>query len=203
MKKLGTMALAGLMTVGLAACDTEPTAPAQDAATMEVVLYGDAESGSSAASQALHGNAAGEATGSVEVRARVYVQSNTRGWVELTNGAAARQTVGMASEAEGRVLTSSQVRAESYTRVRVVFEDVRAQVTGGLNLGTGLLQGEVRVGAQGGTTVEREVQFTVRSGTTSRLVIDLNAQTWLQRADTSTRMVGESEFRNAVAIRVR
>jgi hypothetical protein len=203
MKKWTRTALATVLAFGAAACDTDPVGPNSGTATMQVVVYGDADMRSSSMNQSQSGEAASEARGNIDVRARVYVQSQTNGWVELTQGAAARQTVNAATSTQGQLLTTSSVAADSYTRVRVVFEDVRAQVTGGLTIGTGLLQGEVRVGGQGQTTVEREVRFTAQSGSTSQLMIDLNAQTWLQRADASTRVVSEAEFRNAVAITVR
>jgi hypothetical protein len=198
--RIAAVVAATLLSMGLAACDgaTGPSAEAR----VDAVVHGDAPARSQDAS-GTGGEESGSVTGTLEVRARVFVQSEGGAWSELTGRHAARQTVGLSSASEGRLLVSGRVAADRYTKVRVVFEDVRASVTGGLELGAGLLQGEIRVSSQGGTTVEREVRFEATSGGAAQLVIDLNAQAWLRRADASSRAVAEATFSSAVEVRVR
>jgi hypothetical protein len=86
----------------------------------------------------------------------------------------------------------------------VVLEEVSANVTGGVQLSAGgALQGEVRVGAEGSSepaVVERDVEVRVSAGGTTRLVVDLNADAWLSRADAESRTVARSELESAVRV---
>ena len=207
MKRAVWMPATLVLLLGVTACGGENGSPlgAEGQAQMQVAVTGDApESGSSTGSSDASGSTSSQAQGTVDVRAQVFVQSSTGGWTELTRGAA-QQTVVLASDAQGRTMATAKLAAGSYQRVRIVFEDVRANVTGGLQLGTGLLTGEVRVAGAGDSriTVEREIDVRLRSDAQAQLLIDLNAQAWLDRVDASTRTVGEADFRNAVDVVVR
>jgi len=195
-----TTTAAFLAAVGLAACDGA-TAP-EGAAEVRTEVYGDSEASQESASPTSTSSSSGQAEGEVEFRARVFVQAANGSWSEITNGMT-QQKVRVDSSGKGRILASGRVASTGFTRVRVVFEDVRADISAGLQLGTGLLTGEIRVGGSGQTTVEREVHFQARTDASTRLVIELNAQQWLSRADASSRTVSEAEFKSAVAIRTR
>lgn len=199
--------LAAALVMALAACSGDPTGTGGGSgdAQMQVMARGDDAAPSQSVS-AQDGGAPsfshGSASGTVDFRARVYVQTSTSGWVELTNRGAAEGTVDASGHGQAVAFASSRVQAGSYNRVRVVFEDVDAHLSGGLQIGTGLLTGSVSVNLEsdGEVVVERTVSVQARSGETARLLINLNASAWLNSANAQTRTVSEAEFRNAVAI---
>lgn len=189
----------------LAGCsDATGTAGSGDA-RMQVAAVGDNGGGAS-----MNAAPAGEAPrystttaeGTVDFRARVYVQTQAGGWVELTGGAAQQAVVDASGRAGSVIFASSQVQAGTYTHVRVVFEQVKANVSGSLAVSTGLLSGTVNVDTQGdgSVTVERQVSATVSTGGTAHLLIDLNSDVWLNQASASAHTVSETAFASAVQV---
>ena len=142
------------------------------------------------------------AEGTVNFRARVYVQTNTSGWVELTGGAAQQAVVDASGRAGSVVFASSNVQAGTYTHVRVVFEQVNANLSGSMAISTGLLSGSVNVDMQGdgNVVVERTISANVNAGATSHLLIDLNSDVWLNQASASAHTVSETAFASAVQV---
>ena len=204
MKKI-TTTLAAALALTLAACDGDATGTGGGDAQLQVAARGDDAPASQSASPSGGAPSYSHSTaqGTIDFRARVYVQSSTSGWVELTNQAASAASVSASGHGEAVAFASSRVQAGSYSRVRVVFEDVDANVSGGLQLSTGaLLTGSVSVNLEsdGQVVVEREVNVSARTGAATRLVLNLNADAWLNSANAQTRTVAESEFRNAVRI---
>ncbi|HEX2210530.1 MAG TPA: hypothetical protein VHG93_22815 [Longimicrobium sp.] len=204
MKKM-TSTLAAALALTLAACDGDVTGSGGGDARLQVAARGDDAPASQSVSPA--GSAPtythSTAQGTIDFRARVYVQSSTSGWVELTSQAASAASVSASGHGEAVAFASSRVKAGSYNRVRVVFETVDANISGGLRISTGgLLTGTVSVNLEsdGQVVVEREVNVSASSGATTRLVLNLNADAWLSRANATTRTVAEAEFRNAVQI---
>ena len=172
---------------------------------MQVAAIGDNPSGASANRMTDGGApryAATTAQGTVEFNARVYVQTQASGWVELTGGAAQHTVVDASGQAGSVVFASSSVSAGAYTRVRVVFEQVRANMSGSMQVSSGLLTGAVSVDLQGdgNVTVERAVSASVNAGSTTRLLIDLNSDVWLNQASASSRTVSETVFASAVQV---
>lgn len=202
MSKAMTTLWAAALALALGGCD-EATAPgAGGQSAVEVGVRGD-DSGSASASRSAEGPrmSHGTASGTVEVTARVFVQSRLGEWVEVTRNAA-RQTV-QASGSDGiQVLAQGRIDAGEYRRVRVEFERVQANVRAGVTIGTSLLTGVVTVdgGTDGRIVVEREVAMEAEAGSEAEVEINLNAEQWLRRADTQTRAVAEAEFRSAVSI---
>ena len=204
-KVSGTVFAAALVAV-LGACGGDATgAQGSGDATMQVAARGDDAPAASAA-PATDGGAPrfshSSASGTVDFRARVYAQTSAGGWVELTNQAAQQATVDAAGHGEAVVFATSRVQAGAYSRVRVVFEQVRASMSGSLQVGTGLLSGTVSVDTQGdgSVTVERQVSVSASAGATSRLLINLNSDVWLGQASAQTRTVSEAAFAAAVAV---
>lgn len=140
------------------------------------------------------------AQGTIEFRARVYVQSTARGWVELTGNAARSGTVSASGHGDPLAFVSSRVNTESYDRVRIIFQEVEANLTAG----SGLLTGNVSVDmdSDGQVVVEREVSISASTAATTQLLINLNADAWLSQASTATRTVGEAAFQAAVQVAV-
>ena len=191
---------AAVLALGLAGCETG-TEPATGEARMAVAVRGDTPSGANASRSAADGSAA-EAT--LEVEARVWVQSEAGRWMEVTRGAA-RQTVEASGRDGARLLATGEVEAGSYRRVRVEFERVEARSESGIRIGAGLLTGVVRVelGGDGRTVVERRIALEARARSQTELEVDLNADQWLGRADVQSRTVAESEFQGAVRVLAR
>jgi hypothetical protein len=202
MKSMTSVLAAALL---LAACDGDVTGSGGGSARMAVAARGD----DAPAAQSVQGADGGApsfthttASGTIDFRARVYVQSSTSGWVELTDGAAGQGTVDASGHGSATAFASSSVESGSYNRVRVVFEDVEADISGGLQISTGLLTGNVSVNLEsdGQVVVEREINVTASSNATTQVLINLNADAWLNQASATTRTVSETSFRNAVAV---
>ena len=197
--------LAAALAMAMAACGGDATGSTGGGdAQMQVLARGDDAPASQSVS-AQEGSPSfthTTASGTVDFRARVYVQTSTSGWVELTSGAAGQGTVDASGHGQAVAFASSRVAAGSYSHVRVVFEDVNAHLSSGLQIGTGLLTGSISVNLEsdGQVVVERQVSVQARSGAAAQLLINLNASAWLNSANAQTRTVSESEFRNAVAI---
>lgn len=189
----------------LAGCSDATGTGGSGNARMQVAAVGDQAAGPSA-SRSTDGAAPRYTTttaeGTVDFRARVYVQTQAGGWVELTGGAAQEAVVDASGRAGSVVFASSNVQADSYTRVRVVFEQVQANVSGSLQVSTGLLSGSVNVDMQGdgNVTVERTISTSVNAGATGHLLIDLNSDTWLNQASASAHTVSEAAFASAVQV---
>lgn len=204
-------ALAALLSIGLAACGEVLTAPEAGTGVVQAAAIGDRSNGGvqssrSPAQTLLLRNAQGEVDGTVRFRATVEVQSQTGAWVELAQQATGQVQVETSSQGEARVFAQQRADAASYTRARVTFTEVEADVRGGLEIGLGgLLSGliSVRLGSDGKVVVEQPVELKVEAGTMATLLVDLNAGTWLQRADAEARAVSETEFQSAVRLEAR
>ncbi len=198
-----TTALTALLVLGLGACDSTATGATTGRSRMAVGMRGDDPAGSASAarSSTVRYALSGGGSGSVEVKARVWVETRAGEWVEVTNGAET-ETV-QASGSDGiRAFADAEVDATSYQRVRVEFERVQASLSGSLSIGGSLLGASLTVdtGSDGKIVVERAIDLEARAGATQNLAINLNAAEWMERADTETQAVAEAEFRNAVAI---
>jgi hypothetical protein len=142
------------------------------------------------------------AEGTIDFRARVYVYNSTSGWLEVTEASRAAGRVAVSGHGEAQTVARGRVQAGSYSRVRVVFEDVAANLSSSLLVSTGLLSGIVSVNLEsdGQVVVERDAGVTVSADATSRILINLNADAWLSTANAQTRTVSEAAFRNAVRV---
>jgi hypothetical protein len=198
---IGRMLMAGGVAVALAACDGATGTMAGES-TMEVAVRGDDAPATSAqpADDTRYSHTSAE--GTVTFRARVYARTSTGGWVELTNGAAQQAVVDASGHAAAQAFTTSRVQAGAYTHLRVVFDDVRANLSGSLQVGTGLLTGEVRVTAQSGNqiVVERQVNASATAGGTTRVLVNLRSSAWMNQADAQAKTVSEAAFRSAVLV---
>lgn len=198
MKTIAKMALA-VLALGGAAC--EGATGAEGDARVEVAVRGDDAPPSQSAAPAEGASFSHTgAQGTIDFRARVYVQTGTGAWVAVTE--AAQGSVDASGHGAAQTVTRARVRADSYTRVRVVFERVDARLSGNLQLSTGILNGTVSVQAQSGNqvVVERDLAISAGAGATTRLLVNLNADAWLTRADAQTRTVSEAAFRSAVVV---
>lgn len=186
----------------LAGCSGDATGPSGSGdATMQAAAIGD-DSPSTSTSSSGPSFSYGSASGTVDFSARVYVQTSAGAWTELTNGAWSAGSVDASGHGNAFVFASSRVAAGGYARVRVVFQEVRANMSGSLVVSSGLLSGSVMVDMQseGSVTVERQVAVSANANGTTRLLVNLNAGAWLNQANASTRTASKSAFASAVAV---
>ncbi|HEX8244423.1 MAG TPA: hypothetical protein VF541_13035 [Longimicrobium sp.] len=206
MKKKTFATLFAVAAAGvLGACSDATGVSGSGNAAMQVAAVGD-DNGAAAAKAPSASRAPRFATttasGTVDFRARVYVQTQAGGWLELTGNAAQHAVVDASGRAGAVVLATSRVEAGTYARVRVVFEEVNASLSSSLTVSTGLLSGSVSVDTQGdgNVTVERQVAVTASAGATSRLLINLNSDVWLNQASATTHTVSDAAFASAVQV---
>ncbi len=96
------------------------------------------------------------------------------------------------------------VPATLYTQIRIVFTDIRVEVESGLIINGVPVVGEVRVELEDvALVVTRPLNLDVGDGERVFLLIDLNANTWLQAVDPVLGVINEEVFANAVAVAVR
>lgn len=193
------MPAALLVVLAAAGCaDAGPTGAESDATT-EVRVAGDAPQGGTASRSASSTDGEAAVEGSVRVTARVYLQRETGTWVDVTGAAAAEQTVDAAGDDGFRLLARSEVDAGTYQRIRIEFEDVRAEVNGALalQLGSGLVS--VELGSSGRVVVERAIELRAGAGSVSRVHVDLNAPQWIETADDGG-IIARGAFESAVTV---
>jgi hypothetical protein len=205
MKTIHSALLGAALVAGLGACGSSTGAGGDDGPVMEVAARGD---DAPAASVSPGGGAPSYShtttRGSVEFRARVYVHSGAGSWVELTDNAFHRTAVDAGGHGASQVIAGSRVDAGTYGRVRVVFKDVNADVTGGVTVGGAALNGEVSLDLAAGDSVvvERAVTAQASAGFTTQLLVNLNADAWLNRVNLATRTVSAADFASAVGVTV-
>ena len=96
------------------------------------------------------------------------------------------------------------VPATLYTQIRIVFTDIRVEVESGLIINGVPVVGEVRVELEDvALVVTRPLNLEIGDGESVFLLIDLNANTWLQAVDPVLGVIMEEVFANAVSVRVR
>lgn len=200
MKTIRMPVFAAALVLALGACDSATGTSGDGDATLQIAARGDDAPATQRSPESGARFTHGSASGTVDFTARVYVQTSAGGWTEVTG--AEQATVDASGHGSAVVLANARVEADSYARVRVVFEEVEAHMNGSLQVSTGLLTGDVRVqlGADNGVTVERQVNATVTAGGTTRLLINLNAGAWLNQASATTRTVSEAAFAAAVQV---
>lgn len=144
---------------------------------------------------------AGRAQGAITFDAKVSLVANG-GAPQPVNTAPASATVRVDGD-DTIFVASGRVPATRYTAARVVFTQVRANVTGGLVIGGVNLTGEVRVAIAPGDSIVVEVPLALDADTDDTLLVDLDASAWLPTANPATRLVTAAAFRNAVKVRKR
>ena len=168
-----------------------------------------AESGPDVGTAASRSVAAGGSTalteGELFVTAEVFLRSDASGqWTAITDSPAAL-TLDLQGTTE-RSAGSAELTAGSYSRVRIVFHRVEAQVTAGLVIGGVTVTGTVRVdlGADGQHSVEKDIALKVEADASADVLVDMNSDVWLLTAQGATlRTVTEAALEAAVRVRAR
>jgi secreted protein with Ig-like and vWFA domain len=95
------------------------------------------------------------------------------------------------------------IPAMLYTEIQIVFTDIRVDVTEGLIINGVPVVGEVRVELKDtALTVTRPLTLDVEDGESVFLLLDLNANTWLQAVDPVLKVIAEEVFGDAVSVGV-
>lgn len=139
--------------------------------------------------------------GSLDVLAAVTLVSESGQEVEATDGY--QSGVFRIEGADSALIDVERVRVGTYTRARVTFRRVAADVEGGLPINGIPFLGRVTVAI--GTepvVIEAPIRLTVEENAEHTLVVDLNAAAWLAGVNPLTGEVTPSAFRSAVDVRV-
>jgi hypothetical protein len=190
--------LAGLLLMSVPACGGEAVAGGQR--DVDVQATGDAPGGSPTR---LSDGPARSAAAAAMVQGTITLTSDVR----LVDGGTV--TVGRGSGVQLRAdggdtvrVTTGRVPDGAYSSVRLVFRDVDASVTGGLVIGGVSLTGSIEVEIAPGDSVVVERAVAIGAGDDDiRLLVDLNAATWLSAANPVTRRVPAAAFAAAVQVR--
>ena len=99
---------------------------------------------------------------------------------------------------------SRLVTATSYTALRMVFTDIDVEVDPGTVINGQLITERIEVEIDDvSLTVEKPIDVLVTGGQRVELLIDLNADAWLQALDPETLTVDAQTFADLVAVRLR
>lgn len=141
--------------------------------------------------------------GEVQATLSLYLLREGDAPFELTPAGGISTTVDLAGAQEPRVV-SATIPAVDYSGVRMVFTEVTAVVTGGLEIGGVPFTDSVSVTLGGPElTVDRVVSLPTDEQTGLSLVVDLNSATWLDQLDPLAGTVAAADFADAVGILVR
>ena len=140
--------------------------------------------------------------GRVKAEFFVYLEAANGGEVSLSE-----DQIRVDVDVQGRQeldVASQTVPATLYTQIRIVFTDIRVDVADGLIINGVPVVGEVRVELKDtALTVTRPLDLDIRDGESVFLLMDLNANTWLQAVDPVLGVIMEEVFANAVSVGVR
>ena len=96
------------------------------------------------------------------------------------------------------------VPATLYTQIRIIFTDIRVEVESGLIINGVPVVGEVEVELEDvALVVTRPLNLDIGDGESVFLLIDLNANSWLQAVDPLLGVIMEEVFGDAVSVAVR
>lgn len=202
----GVAALCAL-AVALTGCSDDGTGPndGDETGTMQTAARdggGASEQGGHAAFD-LGAQTEGDVSGQVTGQATVEVQTETGAWQEIGTLADMSMNAELRSEGSSS-MGSAEVEARTYDGVRIVLEDVEADVEAGSDLGVGPIDVSVSVAIAGGSqvVVEHNAPFTVQADGTAEVTLDLNSHVWLDEESVEAETVTAAEFESAATILV-
>jgi hypothetical protein len=192
----GTALLLPLLVLGLGGCGAELTAGGQTE-VQAVVTSEDGVQSSSASHAPLFSTSGSSAAGRMEVDARVTLVAENGVETRLTQNPVSGSF--QIEQRDSALIGRGSVPATRYTRARITFTRVQAEVSGGLPV-----LGTIRVdlGTVGQVTVDTPLLLEPVPGRLETVVVDMNAHVWLASANPVTRLVAASTFASAVEIRV-
>lgn len=191
---MGTLAACGNLTaggVGEAAVAMSGDAPDEGASPQMAVVDGPASTD--------HDD--DDPEGELEADLTVFLVSSGGETLTLTDGEV-RVRVDLQGVDEPTI-GSRVVAAGTYTSLRIVFTEIEVEVDAGLVIGGVEIVGPIDVEFEGVLTVDRAIDVTIDDGESAELLIDLNAESWLQAVDPLTLAVDAEVVADLVAVRQR
>lgn len=196
-------AAAATLALGAAACSGNGSGPAMGQASAS--MQDNPQSTSpDVRTSGRHGLAAvsgsGSFSGTLTGQAKAEIQTSSGTWVDLGSLNQASLALQDASS-EVVVNQSTTVDAGTYVAVRLVLSNVDAHLDAGSTFGSTSLSSsaDVTVGGSDGTvTITKQIQVNVEQGATTRVVFDLNTESWFDSTNVQNRMVADSRVQSAV-----
>ncbi len=149
--------------------------------------------------------AASDDTPEGEVRADFFISLVTNEGIPIS---LSEDPIQIRLDVQGRqevdVVERRTIPATLYSGIRIVFTDIRVEVASGLIINGDTVVGEVRVELEDtALTVNRPLTVNIKEGDSVFLLMDLNANTWLQAVDPVLGVISEEVFGDAVSVEVR
>jgi hypothetical protein len=142
---------------------------------------------------------ADEAEGEVEVEFLVSLVTEAGSEVRLGSDRL-RVRVDLQGEQRADVVTQ-MIPALRYTRLRLIFTEIEAEVEAGLVINGVPVIGEIDVELDDvSLLVTRPIDIDVGDGESVQLVVDLNAPAWLTAVDPLTLLVDETVFAGLINV---
>lgn len=139
--------------------------------------------------------------GEVEADLSVFLVAADGELVPITDGEV-RVRVDLQGVEQPEIGTQ-MVGATTYTGLRIVFTEIEAEVDAGLIIGGVPVTGPIDVEIEGVLTIDRPIEVEIADGERVELLIDLNADSWLQAVDPVTLTVDAQVFADLVSVRRR
>lgn len=145
---------------------------------------------------------ADEAEGEIEAELRIYLIAQDGSSIELTDG-----EIEVEVDVQGREepeVVQTMIPVLTYTGLRVVFTELEIEIDSGLIIGGLPVLGAIDIELDDGIlVVERPLDLVLQDGGEARILIDLNARSWLLAVDPDLRSVAEQIVANAIEVRLR
>lgn len=199
-----TLVLAGALGFGLAACDDDDDVTGTERGEVSASVTDDPSSTSGSIARAsfldiLGLQASGSFSGTMTADATVEIRNSAGTFIDL--GSASNADLEMQSEGgEITVATGTSVDAGTYTAVRLTLENATTTVQAGSSIGGIVLDVDVlvNVGGEDNTVViEKEMNVDVDAGSSTTVVFDLNAESWIDQAAVDSEMATDADIQAA------
>lgn len=193
-----------LVAAALSACGNLTAGGVGEAS---VAMSGDAPEGGPAPQMALVSGPAStdhlddDPEGEVEAELAVFLVAESGALVPITDGEV-RVRVDLQGVEEPEI-GAQRVAAATYTDLRIVFREIEAEVDAGLIIGGEPVTGPIDVEIEGILTIDRPIDIVIGDGERVELLVDLNADSWLQAVDPLLLTVDAQVFADLVSVRRR
>ncbi len=142
-------------------------------------------------------------SGSLDADAQVAISADGQSWIELGPAhsiSAELQASGEGADVHGEV----RVPVGTYSHVRLVLDDARANVAAGSTLGGLLISAtlSLRLGSESRVTIEKSIPpFEVTAGSRTRIHWTMNSHQWMSEEKAEEEEVEEEEVEQAAEAR--
>ncbi|NIM52930.1 MAG: hypothetical protein GTO22_27450 [Gemmatimonadales bacterium] len=164
--------------------------------------------GSGRAQGVVHDPARASFMGELNGNVQVSISSDGSSWFDL--GSLNGVTIMLQSNTDSTNVHGEQtVPADQYSRVRLTFQNVSAELLAGSTVGTTTLQSDVSIalgGSDHGVEVITQVGgFQVLADTTVRrsIILDLHSDQWITEAAVASQVVEDAAIQGAVTVTTR